>query len=646
MPNELLRRRVWQARDREEGMIDLVEIYHALRRRSVLMMGIMVAFIAAAVIYIMIAPARYTSTSMLFFDARKAGSLEQQGYSSAPGDSAFVDSQVEVLKSENLARSVVQQLDLASDPEFASPEFRNEGERLERVIRIFERNVSIKRIGLTYIVTISYRSLDPNKAARISNAVAEAYIAGELDSKSLAARRVNNWLQDRLRELRSQAEDTEQTVAAYKLQNSVANAGSGHISEQQLVDLSTQRRVVLRDLESASQTYRALHEKLLQRVAEFTQAQSFPASDARIVSAASPPLQNSEPNVFLILGVASLLGFVSGVGAAFAREHLDESLRSPVEVEKNAGVACLGVLPKIDNMDTRARWLPKRWPFLRRRGNGERGGTLSGLDQQGDNHNDRSQGREWLRSSSFEEYRFAIEKPLSAFGETIRSLKVAAELANPADHQKIVGVTSAMPREGKSIVAANLGQMIGASGSKVLLVDADTRSRAGLTDWLVPKAETGLMDAIFGNATLEDVLCSTPIPNMDFVPMVKPIPAEYHVGIGSPAAMRTLLQSVERGGYDYVIVDLPPINPVADVKAASPYIDHFIMVIEYGRTSKGSVLDALNAVPLVSEKLLGVVLNKTNSKNPTRASNWKPKFSLDEANSGTRSLDDRSLKQA
>jgi Mrp family chromosome partitioning ATPase len=75
--------------------------------------------------------------------------------------------------------------------------------------------------------------------------------------------------------------------------------------------------------------------------------------------------------------------------------------------------------------------------------------------------------------------------------------------------------------------------------------------------------------------------------------------------------MRKLFESLQVN-YDHVIVDLPSILPVADVKATSQLIESFILVIEWGRTSQSAVMDALNTAPLVSEKLLGAVLNKAN----------------------------------
>ena len=596
----------------EEPLIDLGEAFRILRRRRGLVASILALAVSGAVVYLAMTPARYTASSMLLFDVRKNEPFQQQGYLNAAADSAFVDSEVEVLKSENLARSVVRTLSLQSDPEFApsagfaaaiqgfiggiveavlgTSRTSTESDQFGRVVRLFQKNLTIKRTGLTYVVSIDYRSLDPNKAARISNAAAEAYLVGELESKYQAARRANVWLQDRINELKAQAEKTERSVAEYKAKNNVDTSGP-RPNEQQLVDASSERRIILKDLESSAQTYRALHEALLQRVTEFTQQQSFPATEARVVSPASPPLENSEPKVLIALGVASILGLVGGFGAAFAREYLDRTFRSSKQVEKEVGVECLGILPAI----APARWRLPKW----------RRGVASG---------------ERIVSASMELHRFVVGEPLSRFAETIRDLKVAADTADLHRSDKVIGITSARPHEGKTLLAANLSEMIALSGCKVLLIDCELRN-GGLTGQFAPKAKGGLLEVVAGQGAVNDFILRDPITNLHFLPAVKlaggrdqntkeqlsPAALFQRTQL-TPMGLKALLESVQ-DSYDYVILDLPPITPVADVKAISHLIDAFILVIEFGRTSQQAVIDALNAAPTVSEKLLGAVLN-------------------------------------
>jgi succinoglycan biosynthesis transport protein ExoP len=482
---------------------------------------------------------------------------------------------------------------------------------------------------LTYVISVDYRSLSPSKAARISTAVTEAYIVGQLESKHQAARGANAWLQDRISELKTQAENTERAVAEYKAKNNAVDTGASLLNDQQRSDLSSQRRVVLKDLESSAQTYRALQETLLQRVAEFTQQQSFPASDARVVSTASQPLEKSDPKGLVVLGLASLLGLVGGLGAAFAREHLDNGLRSSGQVEKRIGIDCLGILPTIRPKQAAADKRRRRWWLPRRHNSGNSSdlgnSPVTPLGAQRDWHNPREQQPatgDRIISTAVGRYRFVVDEPLSRFAETIRSLNVAADIVGPGGHTKIIGVTSALPQEGKSVVAANLSEMIALSGGNALLIDGDPQNR-GLTRQLAPKAKAGLIHAIAGRTAVDGLVWRDPSTNLDFLPVGPPTGMGHPIGIVSPAAMQKLLESM-RDRYDYIILDLPAIAPpVADVKVGSHMIDYFILVIEWGRTSREAVIEALNTAPLILEKLLGAVLNKADSTALKRPESYK-----------------------
>ena len=175
-----------------------------------------------------------------------------------------------------------------------------------RAVAAFQANLTIKRIGLTHVVQIDYRSLDATKAARISNAVNEAYLVDQRASKYHFSHDIDVWLRDRLDKLKVQAQNSERAVAEYKAKNNVVAADAPLLNEQQLADLSSGRRVLLKDLESSAQSYRLLYEAFLQRVTEFTNQQSFPMNEARIVSEASPVLVKNDPKPVLVLAAASL----------------------------------------------------------------------------------------------------------------------------------------------------------------------------------------------------------------------------------------------------------------------------------------------------------------------------------------------------
>jgi capsular exopolysaccharide synthesis family protein len=592
----------------KDQYIDPVGVLRVLRRRWAVIASMLALAIAVAATYVVTTSQRYTASSLLLFDVRAAEPFQQRGYPNAAADSAYVDSQVEVLKSEAIARSVVWNLNLLSDPEFNSPtggflgiirKIANaivgsgtEPNKEGGALAAFQANLTIKRIGSTYVIQIDYRSLDATKAARISNAVTEAYLVDQRASKYRFSYDVDVWLRDRLDKLKAQAQNSERAVAEYKAKNNVVGADAPLLNEQQLADLSSGRRVLLKDLESSAQSYRMLYEAFLQRVTEFTNQQSFPMNEARIVSEASPMLVKNDPKPVLVLGAASLLGLIGGLAVAFVREHLDRSFRSSEQVEKELGIECLGVLPTIRPAHDR---LPK-------------------------GHRD-AEGGDRVISPFTRKYRFVVREPFSQFAETIRSLKVAADVAGLHRPNKVIGVTSARPNEGKTLLAANLSEMMALSGCRVLLIDCDLRT-VGITAQFAPAAKAGVTEVIAGQAAVKDVIWRDPSTNLAFLPAVKAVvnrdPAAGRVL--SPAALcqqrqltsmglKTLLQSIQ-DPYDYVILDLASVTPVADVKAISHLIDSFILVIELGRTSQEAVIDALDSVPPLFEKLLGVVLNQ------------------------------------
>jgi capsular exopolysaccharide synthesis family protein len=609
----------------DEQRIDLHEVFRLLRRQKRLIATVLGFSILGGLLYLAITPARFTASSMLLFDVRKSEPFQQQGYGNEAADSAYVDSQVEVLRSDDIARSVVKRLSLLSDPEFSPPPgligtaikglrrvfgagpLSTEADELARAVRKLQANLTIKRTGLTYVVSVDFRSLSPTKAAKISNAVTDAYFVGQLDSKYRAANRANSWLQERVKELKTQAEATERAVAEYKSKNSTVDADGRPLSEQQLAELSSQRRVLLKDLESSAQTYRALHQSLLQRVTEFTQQQSFPMTDARVVSEAIPPLEKSDPKGLLILGAATLLGLIGGLGAGVAREYFDKSLRTPSQVQNTLGIECLGVLPAITTGTYSVDSDPlTRLMSQRSRGRKAEHGAVIAREEKSP-QTEESAGERSIGATG-DLFRYVVDDPFSRFAETIRSLQIAAELAGLDSGKKVIGITSAQAREGKSLVAANLSEMVALSGSRVLLIDGQTRNR-DLTLKLTPQAKAGLMYALANTGALDEVVWRDPSTNLDFLPMDAVASPDRPAGIVSAATMHGLLAAVQ-DRYDYIMIDLPALTPLADVKAISTLIDHFIFVIEWGRTPQHAILNALDAAPLVYEKLLGAVLNK------------------------------------
>ena len=176
------------------------------------------------------------------------------------------------------------------------------------------------------------------------------------------------------------------------------------------------------------------------------------------------------------------------------------------------------------------------------------------------------------------------------------------------DHSTVIGVTSILRKEGKTTVAANLAKIIARSGAKIIIIDADLHSRA-LSRILAPSATRGLFEATGDRSTLDELVQVDPETGMSFLPNVATQgPVETSEFLNSNI-MRTFLDKI-RGRYDYIILDLPSITSVVDVRASVDIVDTYILVVEWGRTSIKTVQRVLGSAQHVCNKVLGVVLNK------------------------------------
>lgn len=202
---------------------------------------------------------------------------------------------------------------------------------------------------------------------------------------------------------------------------------------------------------------------------------------------------------------------------------------------------------------------------------------------------------------------YSLKDPKSIVSEAFRTLRTNIQYANIDKNIKIITITSARQREGKSTVSTNLAYSLAESGKRTLLVDCDMRKPMlhkifkitnldGLTRYLMGelKDDEGF-NKVKGNKYL-DVLTSGPIP---------PNPAEL---LGSNR-MKEFLKSVEEY-YDYIILDSPPIGLVTDSAILSTISDGTILVLEVGETQTEVAVHATVLLRQVNAKILGVVLNK------------------------------------
>jgi polysaccharide biosynthesis transport protein len=721
------------------------ELYASLlrlaRRQMPVVLIVTLASLALGAIYVLNTPASYTAQATMIIDTHKVNVFQQQSIiGDLPIDTASVESQVEIFRSENIALAVIKELHLTSDPEFISPggglignvfetvsdwitgnAVKSDFEILRRATERFADRLSVKRVGLSYTIDISFRAHDPKRAAQIANAICEAYIVDQLDAKYKATQRASVWLQDRIRELREQSSAAERAVVDFKTKNNIVDTGGRLMNEQQLSELNTQlvlaqahtaetrarldriqqimkselpeqtvtdtlkndvitklrqeylevksreadwsarygpdhlaavhlrsqmfhirqaildelsriaesyksdyeiakqreeaiqkglgqvvavsqttneAEVALHELESSAQSYKALYDNFLQRYMESVQQQTFPITEARVITAATPPLRKSHPKTALILSVCGVLGLALGFAAGRLRDLADRVFRTAAQVEAALQTNCIGIIPilKIEGEPRSRLKTAIERPKIT-------GKIISRKDE-----------LFWQISDA----------PFSRAAESIRGIKVAVDLHGARKSNKVIGITSALPNEGKSTIAASLALVMAQGGARVALVDADLRNPS-LTQRLTPDAKVGLVEALAGTATLADVIWTDLDTGLHFVPAVLKhrLPNTHEIFAAEPT--KEFFASL-REQFDYVIVDLSPLAPVVDVRTTTHLVDSFVFVIEWGRTKVDAVEHALLDARGVYESLLGAVLNKANISVLSRYEGYKGNY--------------------
>ncbi|MDB5558567.1 MAG: chromosome partitioning protein ParA [Enterovirga sp.] len=247
----------------EKRGLTLAQLVDFVRRQWPAVTVALLVFVGLGIAYLILTPPRYTAKSLLMLDARRAQVFQQQSVIGEMNfDDVAVASQVEVLKSVNVALAVVRELKLAEDAEFTgdvrsfvrsllgsvaalvsptTPDPLSSNDELQRrAVMKLRADLAVQRVGRTYVLEVSYTSLDRHKAARIANAIAEAYILDQLDAKFKATRRASTWLQERINELREEATNSDRAVQNFRVQNQLVETGGRTVTDQQLGEINTQ----------------------------------------------------------------------------------------------------------------------------------------------------------------------------------------------------------------------------------------------------------------------------------------------------------------------------------------------------------------------------------------------------------------------
>ncbi len=394
-----------------------------------------------------------------------------------------------------------------------------------------------------------------------------------------------------LRELEAAVTETTRNLAEVEQQlfqqvidTAAAQLSAARRNESNLAALyaheqesAAERHVETQSVEKARREYE-LQEQTLKRllarrdeVSVSERMEGILRSQVVIVGQARPAESPVVPRVKLNLALGLLFGLFLGVGAAFLAEAMDNKVRGGTQLAELTGLPLIGTIPRVETPEK------PRLAFSKRKG--KRAGTTPVMSVQ-KNHD--------------------VE-------ESFRALRSALLLSQTDHPPRSVMVTSALPGEGKSTLAANLGRTLASFGHRTVLIDADLRHPRLHRVFRAPK-DRGLTNVLASALTVDEVLCDTPYKKLSLIPG-GPCPPDPATLLDRERLQALITDLNDRLDFEFVIVDTPPVLVFADSFNVVPATEGTIFVVRALSTPKDAVRQAMESLRKVKARFLGVVLN-------------------------------------
>ncbi|WP_292181066.1 GNVR domain-containing protein [Mesorhizobium sp.] len=599
----------WLGADAAQDFISLADVVSFVRQYLFSILAFIVAGIVCATFYFATSDSIYTARTQILIEPKIPRNLQQQPAEvNLSLDTAQVESQLAVLRSQKIAMMVIDDLGLMDNPTFRDMHGPTIGERFRRAwmsvveaggldtsyaaltnffqralpwpdrietnspqleserrrsaVEIFNDGLDVQRVGVSYAIDISFQSLDPALAARVANATAEAFVREQVQTTTKAAGEGIAWLERRMREVGDQMNRATRVVQQFRAKHDYSiGQDETPIEGQGLAPSEEQptRQTTLEQLEVTADTYRKMYESLLGAYTNSVDQQLYLIANARVITSATSPKKASRPRKTLILAFGALAGLVAGIGFAVVRRGLDRNVRTPHQIRRELGLACIGELPPVS---------------FRRGGFGR-------LDE-------------------------VLRNPDSSFSGSLRSFKAIMGLAGATHSRRRIGITSVSPGDGKSTVVSNLAALCGVSGTTTLVINADHRS--ALANELLLSSDLNVIDGDSGSP--KDIGKQIQfIEKTSFYYLKNDVSNSTNLLV--PDNMEKLLSDVD--AYSVVIVELPSFSSGAEGLAVCPLLDGVIVVAQWGVTPLDQLEDLTQTLKNTNSSVLGVLMTRVRS---------------------------------
>lgn len=513
-------------REAAEAELDLRDYLQVIRRRkAIIALSVLVVLGVSLAVSATQSP-RYAAVAKLLIRPRSAGTVfAGQAPQSNVNSERAVQTEIEVVRSEPVEALVRDKIGSAPP-------------------------VQVRPVGQTDVVTIRAESTDPARAPAVANAYANAYIEFRLKQAVDEFSAASGEIQQRLTELNRQLENLGSQLAG----------APACVNQQTTPDACLQRANLEQTITSRRTTLLAQIGTFQQRLDQLQVDSQLATGGVVLITPASRPTEPFAPTPLRNAVLGGVLGLLLGVGLAFLREHLDDSIKGKEDFERAVpGLPVLGLIPLVQ--DWKAR---------------DEGRVVS------------------------------ISEPNSTAAEAYRILRTAIQFMGFDRSVRIVQVTSPNAQEGKTTTLTNLAVAFAASGLRTIIVDCDLR-RPRLHEFFHLPNTVGFTSVLMGSAALPQALQAAPGQERLLVLASGPLPPNPSELLSS-ARTTGLFRSLSSQA-DIVLVDSPPSLPVTDALVLSQRVDLTILVTTAGTTTQKAAARATEMLLQVNAPLAGAVVN-------------------------------------